>query len=46
MVVSEGKTDRKNLTQALHTLGEFTIAGVVLNKSSDSHTIEYSHYSV
>jgi len=46
MVVSEGKTDRKNLTQALHTLGEFTIAGVVLNRSSDSHTIEYSHYSV
>ncbi len=46
MVVAEGKTERKNLTQALHTLGEFTIAGVVLNKSSDSHTIEYSHYSV
>ena len=45
MVVSEGKTERKNLVQALHTLSEFTIAGVVLNKSSDSHTIEYTHYS-
>jgi Mrp family chromosome partitioning ATPase len=45
MVVSEGKTERKNLAQALHTLSEFTIAGVVLNRSSDSHTIEYTHYS-
>jgi Mrp family chromosome partitioning ATPase len=45
MVVSEGKTERKNLAQALSTLGEFTIAGVVLNRSSDSHTIEYSYYS-
>jgi Mrp family chromosome partitioning ATPase len=45
VVVSEGVTERKNLAQALHSLAEFTIAGVVLNKSSDSHTIEYTHYA-
>jgi protein-tyrosine kinase len=45
MVVSEGVTERKDVVQALHSLAEFTIAGVVLNKSSDSHTIEYTHYS-
>jgi hypothetical protein len=27
------------------TLGEFTIAGIVVNHSSDSDTIEYSHYA-
>ena len=45
MVVSEGKTERKNLAQALITLGEFTVAGVVVNRSSDSQTTEYSKYS-
>ena len=45
LVVSEGKTERKHLAQALSTLAEFTVAGVVVNRSSDSHTIEYSHYS-
>lgn len=45
VVVSEGKTERKHLAQALITLGEFTVAGVVLNRSSDSHTIEYTYYS-
>lgn len=44
VVVSEGKTERKNLTQALATLGEFTIAGVVVNRSSDSHTAGYEYY--
>jgi Mrp family chromosome partitioning ATPase len=45
VVVSEGKTDRKSLMQALHSLAEFTVAGVVLNRSSDSQAIEYTHYS-
>jgi capsular exopolysaccharide synthesis family protein len=45
MVVSEGKTERKNLAQAVATLSEFVVAGVVVNRSSDSHTTEYSHYS-
>ena len=45
VVVSEGKTERKYLAQALSTLGEFTVAGVVLNRSTDSHTVEYSYYS-
>jgi hypothetical protein len=44
MVVSEGKTERKHLAAALNMLGEFTVVGVVLNRSSDSHTIEYTHY--
>lgn len=45
VVVSEGKTERKQLTQTLSSLAEFTIAGVVVNRSSDSHTFEYSQYS-
>jgi protein-tyrosine kinase len=47
VVASEGKTERKQLAQTLDTLAEFTIAGVVVNRSSDSHTFEYSykHYS-
>ncbi len=44
LVVSEGKTERKQLAQTLNSLGEFTIAGIVVNCSSDSHTIEYSKY--
>jgi capsular exopolysaccharide synthesis family protein len=45
VVVSEGKTERKQLAQTLSTLSEFTIAGVVVNRSSESHTYEYSRYS-
>jgi len=45
IVVSEGKTERKDLTQALRTLSEFTIAGVIVNRSSDSHKTEYLKYS-
>jgi capsular exopolysaccharide synthesis family protein len=45
LVVAEGKTERKHLAQAMATLGEFTIAGIVVNHSSDSDTIEYSHYA-
>jgi Mrp family chromosome partitioning ATPase len=45
MVVSEGKTERKDLAQALSTLSEFTVLGVVVNRSSDSHTSAYSIYS-
>lgn len=45
IVVSEGKTERKQLAQTLSSLAEFTIAGIVVNRSSDSHTFEYSQYS-
>jgi Mrp family chromosome partitioning ATPase len=44
IVVSEGKTERTNLTQTLATLAEYTIAGVVVNRSSDSHTSGYEYY--
>jgi len=44
IVVSEGKTERKNLKQTIATLGEFTIAGVIVNRSSDSHTSGYEYY--
>lgn len=45
VVVSEGKTERKQLAQTLSSLGEFTVAGVVVNRSSESHTFEYNQYS-
>jgi protein-tyrosine kinase len=45
VVVSEGKTERKDLAQTLTTLGEFTVAGVVINRSSDSKTMGYEQYS-
>lgn len=45
VVVSEGKTERAHLAQTLSALGEFTVAGVVVNRSSDSQTIGYEHYS-
>jgi capsular exopolysaccharide synthesis family protein len=43
VVVAEGKTERKQLAQTLSALGEFTVAGVVVNRSSDSHTFEYTY---
>jgi capsular exopolysaccharide synthesis family protein len=45
VVVSEGKTERKDLSQTLATLGEFTVAGVVINRSSDGQTTGYGQYS-
>jgi Mrp family chromosome partitioning ATPase len=45
VVVSEGKTERKDLSQTLTTLGEFTVAGVVINRSSDGQTTGYGQYS-
>jgi Mrp family chromosome partitioning ATPase len=45
VVVSEGKTDRAQLAKALSTLGEFTVVGVVINKSSESQTSGYEHYT-
>ena len=45
IVVSEGKTERAQLAQTLSTLGEFTVAGVVVNKSSESQTSGYEHYT-
>jgi capsular exopolysaccharide synthesis family protein len=45
VVVSEGKTERKYLSQTLSTLGEFNVAGVVVNRSSESHMVGYEQYS-
>jgi Mrp family chromosome partitioning ATPase len=45
VVVSEGKTDRAQLAKALSTLGEFTVVGVVINRSSESQTSGYEHYT-
>jgi len=45
VVVSEGKTERTQLAQALSSLSEFTVAGVVINQSSDSHVVGYERYS-
>ena len=45
IVVSEGRTERKQLAQTLSSLSEFVIAGVVVNRSSESHTFEYNQYS-
>jgi capsular exopolysaccharide synthesis family protein len=45
LVVSEGMTERKLVAQALASLSEFTVAGVVVNRSTDSHTVEYSRYT-
>jgi capsular exopolysaccharide synthesis family protein len=45
VVVSEGKTERTHLAQALGALSEFTVAGVVINQSSESHTVGYEQYS-
>ncbi len=45
VVVSEGKTERAQLAQTLSTLSEFTVAGVVINHSSESHTMAYDYYA-
>jgi Mrp family chromosome partitioning ATPase len=45
VVVSEGMTQRTDLAQTLATLGEFTVAGVVINRSSGTKTIGYEQYS-
>jgi protein-tyrosine kinase len=45
IVVSEGKTERSQLSQTLGTLSEFTVAGIVVNRSTDSHTVGYEHYT-
>jgi len=45
IVVTEGKTERVQLAQTLGALSEFTVAGVVVNQSSESHTVGYEHYS-
>ena len=45
IVVSEGKTDRKQFAQTMAALSEFTIAGVVINQSSETRTAGYEHYA-
>lgn len=44
IVASEGKTTRDGLAHAISLLSEFTLAGVVLNRSSDHHTGSYQQY--
>jgi capsular exopolysaccharide synthesis family protein len=44
IVVSEGKTQRQDLARTLATLNEFTIAGVIVNNSSESHAGKYEQY--
>ena len=46
LVVSEGKTQRNDLARALGVLRDFTVAGVVINRSSDFHVAKYDNYSV
>jgi capsular exopolysaccharide synthesis family protein len=46
MVVAEGKTERKDLARALGMLNDFTVAGVIINRSSDFHVAKYDHYTV
>jgi capsular exopolysaccharide synthesis family protein len=45
VVVSEGKTERTQLARTLSALSEFTVAGVVVNQSSESHTMAYDQYA-
>jgi Mrp family chromosome partitioning ATPase len=45
IVVSEGTTGRTSLAQALSALSEVTVAGVVINRSSERHTTGYEQYS-
>jgi Mrp family chromosome partitioning ATPase len=44
VVVSEGITERVQLAQAMGTLSEFTVAGVIVNRSSDGHIVGYEQY--
>ena len=46
LVVSEGKTERKDLARALGALTDFSVAGVIINRSSDFHVAKYDHYTV
>lgn len=45
LVVSEGKTPRDDLARALGSLSDFSIAGVVINRSSNVHSHYYDRYS-
>ena len=45
VVVAEGKTQREDLSRTLSALSEFTIAGVVVNRSSDQHAGYYGRYA-
>ena len=46
LVVSEGKTERKDLERALGVLSDFRVAGVIINRASDFHVAKYDHYTV
>ena len=46
LVVREGRTPRKALLEALESLDNPRLVGVVLNDASDSGGIHYQHYSI
>ena len=46
LVVREGRTPRRVLLEALETLDNPRLVGVVLNDASDSGGVHYQHYSV
>jgi len=41
LVVSEGRTKREGLSRALEVLSEFPLAGIILNRTSESVSSEY-----
>lgn len=44
VVTREGQTQRRDLERTLSTLSEYTIAGVIVNQSSDHHVTQYDTY--
>jgi Mrp family chromosome partitioning ATPase len=44
LVVTQGKTRRDSLVRTIESLSEYTVAGVVLNRSSELLTDYYGRY--
>lgn len=44
LVVCEGKTRRDGLTRAINLLGDFTMAGIIMNRSSENLVQDYYAY--
>jgi hypothetical protein len=44
IVVSEGITRRDSLTKAVDVLGDFSVAGIIMNRSSDVAHAGYYGY--
>jgi hypothetical protein len=45
VVVAEGKTKRDGLARTLEVLSDFTVAGIVLNRSKEATTDYYGQRS-